>query len=203
MQLKMTTLKWILGVAVVAAGIGLITRPARATTVLPLAMADLVERSDTAVRVSVVSVRFVVQGVTPFRVTEVRVLEPLYNARAGEVFEVWQRGDGVVVVLGDPWLEPGDEGLAFLIQQEDRFYLTALAQSWWRLDESGPGVDADARMARRDLAGLTIFRRPDSPALASNALSWGGLRDEVLLEVSLFDPGWLTGASARAMGWQP
>lgn len=148
---------------------------ARATTVLPLALSDLVERSDVVAHVRVSSVHVVQTAEAPFRVTEIEVIEPFLGTRPGEVFEVWQRGDGYVFVVGDPWLEPGQEGLAFLRQVDGRTYLTALAQSWWRIEDQG-----GAALARRDLAGLTIVTSDRTVVTPPNQARWADLRQLVL-----------------------
>lgn len=149
--------------------------PARATVVLPLALSDLVDRSDVVARVRVVSTRIVQTPEAPFRATELEVVEGFAGAQPGETFEIWQRGDGYVFVIGDPWLEPGQEGLVFLRHVDGRFYLTALAQSWWNIEGQG-----DELIAQRDLSGLEILHRDVTVMVPPNQISWSSLRQMVL-----------------------
>ena len=148
---------------------------ARATTVLPLSMADLVQRSDVVAHVRVGAVRVVRTAEAPFRVTEIEVVEPFLGARRAEVFELWQRGDGRVFVVCDPWLEPGQEGLAFLRQVDGRTYLTALAQSWWRIEDQAGGA-----VARRDISGLVVVTRDRTVMMPPDQNRWTHLRQLVL-----------------------
>jgi hypothetical protein len=108
-------------------------------------------------------------------VTEIEVVEPFLGARRAEVFELWQRGDGRVFVVGDPWLEPGQEGLAFLRQVDGRTYLTALAQSWWRIEDQAGGA-----VARRDLSGLVVVTRDRTVMMPPDQTRWAHLRQLVL-----------------------
>ncbi len=155
----------------------LATRGAGATTALPLTLADLVRLSDTVAHVRVLSVRTEGTSGTSFRVTEVEVLEDFAGARPGERFDIWQRGGPGSLVMGDPFLNAGQQGLVFLRHVNGRTYLTALAQSWWRIDGDG-----DDTMARRDLSGLTIVHHGQRTPLPPDELRWSELRDRVARE---------------------
>ena len=156
--------------------------PALATYVLPLSLEQLAARSDAVAHVRVGQVRVVQTEEAPFRITELEVVEAMTGTSPGERLELWQRGDGYLMVVGDARLRPGDEGLVFLVRRGDRCFLTALAQSWWRLEQEG-----DARVARRDLQGLRVVVRDDSPAMPPNRLAWDDLRDRVDLAVTGVD----------------
>ena len=66
---------------------------AHATTMLPMSLEDLADRSDVVAHVRVGEVRFVQRDDAPFRVTELIVVEAFQGATRGEVLELWQRGD--------------------------------------------------------------------------------------------------------------
>jgi len=149
--------------------------PGHATTVLPMSLEDLVDRSEVVAHVRVGQVRILQQDNVPFRVTELEVIEAFQGARRGEVLELWQRGDGQIFVVGDPFLEEGQEGLAFLRRVEGRVYLTALAQSFWWID--GQGVQA---VARRDLDDLAIVPLGEPRVMPPNRLRWAELRELVI-----------------------
>ncbi len=144
---------------------------ARATSVLPLALEDLVERSDVVAHVRIVSVRVEQTPEAPFRLTEIEIVESFRGAQPGETFEIRQRGDGRIFVIGDPWLEPGQEGLAFLRQVEGQTFLTALAQSWWRFEGQG-----DEIVAQRDMSGLELIRLGETVLTPPNRARWSQLR---------------------------
>jgi len=65
-----------------------------------------------------------------------------------------QRGDIFYGVPGDAALQRGQRVVAFVREVRGQWYLTALAQSVWYVD--GKGDDA---AIRRDLSGLSLFRR--------------------------------------------
>lgn len=156
----------------VAIGLLCLVRPAQATVVLPLSLEDLAERSDVVAHVRVGAVHLVSTAEAPFRVTELEVVEVFAGgARPGDVLELWQRGDGHVIVVGDPWLQGGEEGLVFLRRVEGRIYLTALAQSWWRFEGSGQG-----RVARRDLSQLEVVETDPPVTMPPSAAPWETLR---------------------------
>jgi hypothetical protein len=148
---------------------------ARATLVLPMSLRSLAERSDVVARVRVGRIRAARTPEAPFRVTELEVLEVFAgDAAEGQVLDLWQRGDGRIFVVGDPWLQGGEEGLVFLVREGSRAYLTALAQSWWRLEGGG-----QQRVARRDLSGLTIVTAGRPTAMPPDEAPWTLLRDLV------------------------
>ncbi len=149
--------------------------PARATTVLPLSLEDLVERSDVIAHVRIGEVRIVQRTRTSFRVTTLHVLEGFDGVGPGQTLELWQRGDGNTFVIGDPWLEPGEEGLAFLRRVDGVIYLTALAQSFWWIEGQG-----DEATARRDLRGLEIVPLGAPRVTPPNRSTWDRLRQMVL-----------------------
>jgi len=156
-------------VLVVAGGI------AHATTMLPLSLDDLVDRSDVVAHVRVGDVRIVQRADAPFRATELVVVEAFQGARRGDVLELWQRGDGRVFVVGDPMLEPGQEGLAFLRRVDGRIYLTALAQSFWWIDrQSGEAT------VRRDLRSINMVLINAPRVLPPDSGTWANLRELVL-----------------------
>lgn len=161
-------------VAVIAFG-----SPLMATTVLPLSLTDLLERSDVVARVRVGEVRLFQGERAPYRVTELRVIEGLAGASQGEVIELWQRGNDVVSVVGDPRLNTGDQGLAFLVRHRDRAYLTALAQSFWWLEGQGEEL-----VARRDLSGLSFVAPEGEVRMPPARIEWERLR-QAILDLSL------------------
>jgi hypothetical protein len=153
-----------------------------ATTMLPLSMDDLIGLSDIVAHVRVGEVRFERSPDAPFRVTELRVLESFQGVRQGETLELWQRGDDNTIVVGDPVLQTGQQGVAFLRQNGDRVYLTAMGQSFWWIEGEGTSI-----VARRDLDGITIVNRSETRLTPPNLLSWDSLRRLILrvrLEVS-------------------
>jgi hypothetical protein len=148
---------------------------ASATTMLPMSLADLVDRSDVVAHVAVGQIRVVQGEGAPFRVTDLVVVDAFQGARRGDVLELWQRGDGVLFVVGDPMLEEGQEGLAFLRRVDGRFYLTALAQAFWWIDGQGGGA-----LARRDLGGIAVLPSGAPRALPPDLVRWGDLRAMVV-----------------------
>lgn len=152
---------------------------ARATTVLPLSLADLIERSDVVSHVRVVSHRVEQAPDAPFTITEVEVVEGFRGAQRGDSFEIRQRGDGYIFVVGDPILEPGQQGLIFLRQVDGQTYLTALAQSWWRFEGQGEEL-----MAERDMSGLHVVRRDETVLTPPNRVPWSRFRQELLQAIA-------------------
>jgi hypothetical protein len=161
----------LVGIALVLAA----TSQAQATTVLPLSLDDLTDRSDVVAHVQVQQVSVMRRDGVPFRVTELLVVEAFMGAQRGEVLELWQRGDGRIIVIGDPLLESGQEGLAYLRRVEGRIYLTALAQSFWFIEGQG-----EQSMARRDLSELAILPLGEPTVMPPNRLLWAELREMVL-----------------------
>jgi hypothetical protein len=151
------------------------TSHVHATTVLPISLEDLVDRSDVVARVHVGQVTMVRRDGVPFRVTELTIVEAFMGARRGEVLELWQRGDDRIIVIGDPILEPDQEGLAFLRRVEGRIYLTALAQSFWYIEGQG-----EQAVAQRDISDLAILPLGEPTVMPPNNLRWIELRDLVL-----------------------
>lgn len=148
---------------------------ARATTMLPMSLEDLVDRSDVIAHVRVGAVHVEQRSESPFRVTDLTVLESYQGAQSGDVLRIWQRGDGNIFVIGDPMLEPGEEGLVFLRRVDGRYYLTALAQSfWWIREQSG------ALIAERDIRQVTLVPLGEPRSLPPNRVSWSRLREMVL-----------------------
>jgi len=159
------------GLVVAAALLGSATT-AKATVVLPLSLEDLVDRSDIVAHVRVGSVRFESTPEAPFRITDLELVEVFSgNAHVGDVLPLRQRGDGRVIVIGDPWLQGGEEGLVFLRQVEGRTYLTALAQSWWRFEGTG-----QRRVASRDLSSLEVVPTDPPVSMPPNRAPWADLR---------------------------
>jgi hypothetical protein len=152
-----------------------VAMPAAATTMLPMSLDDLVGHSDVVAHVRVGQTRIVQGRGAPFRVTELVVVEAFLGARPGETLELWQRGDGVLFVVGDPMLEEGQEGLAFLRRDGDRVYLTALAQSFWWIDGQG-----DLTVARRELGGISILAAGEARTMPPDLARWSELRQMVL-----------------------
>lgn len=148
--------------------------PAHATTVVPLSLDDLIDLSDVIVHVRVGQVRIVQGDQAPMRVTDLEVLESFHGSQSGEILQLWQRGDGYLIVTGDPWLEPGQEGIAFLRRVQGRIYLTALAQSFWWIDDSGQP------MASRNLRGLTFVALGEPRVVPPNRIRWAVLREMVI-----------------------
>lgn len=161
----------LIGVALIFA----VTSQVHATTVLPMSLDDLADRSDVIAHVHVQQVSIVQRDGVPFRVTELLVLEAFMGARRGEVLELWQRGDGRIIVIGDPFLESNQEGLAFFRRVDGRIYLTALAQSFWFIEGQG-----DQSIARRDLSDLAILPLGEPTVMPANRLPWSELRELVL-----------------------
>jgi hypothetical protein len=149
--------------------------PAAATTMLPLSLRDLVDRSDVVVHVRVGAIRVVQGQGAPYRVTELVVVEAFQGARRGETLELWQRGDGALFVVGDPILEEGQEGVAFLRRVDGRIYLTALAQAFWWIDGQG-----EQALARRDLGAISILLAGEPTALPPDLAPWSELRRMIL-----------------------
>jgi len=149
---------------------------AAGTVVIRLSLRQLAERSDAVAYVRVGDAQSRQGDNTPFRVTELRVLEALRGANEGEVLDLWQRGDRTTSVVGDGVLERGDEGLVFLVRRgPSRVYLTALAQSFWRRSQGRDG----AAVAVRDLSGLHLITRDRSEVRAPDVAAWEDLRDRV------------------------
>lgn len=142
-----------------------------ATTVLPLSLEDLVSRSDIVAHVRVGQVRVVPREGVPFRVTELHVVEAFQGIGRGEVLELWQRGDGRLIVIGDPFLESGQEGLAFLRRVDGHIYLTALAQSFWWIEGQG-----EQAVAHRDLSDLAVVPMGEPTVMPENQIPWAELR---------------------------
>lgn len=161
----------LIGVAFVIAT----TAQVHATTVLPISLDDLADRSDVVAHVHVQQVSIEQRDGVPFRVTELLVVEAFMGAQRGEVLELWQRGDGRIIVIGDPFLESNQEGLAFFRRVDGRIYLTALAQSFWFIEGEG-----DQAIAERDLSDLAILPLGEPTVMPPNRLPWADLREMVL-----------------------
>lgn len=156
-----------------------VATPAAATTMLPMSLADLVDHSDVVAHVRVGAIRIVQGQGAPFRVTELVVVEGFQGARPGETLELWQRGDGVLFVAGDPMLEEGQEGVVFLRRVGGRLYLTALAQAFWRIDGEG-----EQALARRELGGVSILPAGEPTEMPPDLARWSALR-QMILDVCL------------------
>lgn len=149
--------------------------PAAATTMLPMSLDDLVGRSDVVAHVRVGQIRIEQGQGAPFRVTELVVVEAFQGTQRGETLELWQRGDGVLFVVGDPVLEAGQEGVAFLRRAGDRVYLTALAQAFWWIDGQG-----EPALARRELGGVSILDAGEPTVMPPDLARWSELRQMIL-----------------------
>jgi len=146
-----------------------------ATTMIPLSMEDLFERSDIVVHVRVGEIRFIQEPDAPFHVTQLVVIESFQGARPDETLELWQRGDDHTIVIGDPILQTGQQGVAFLRQEGDRVYLTALGQSFWWLEGEGTSV-----VARRDLTGINMLTLGETRLTPPDIAPWASLRQLIM-----------------------
>lgn len=133
-------------------------RAARATVVVPLGRADLVNRSDLVVRATVLDQQSDWNADRSQIVTLTRLRVAGYLKGAGPAELVLRQFGGTVGqlasrVAGDARLEPGQDVFLFLRRGEGVVFLTALAQAAYYVQPSSPP------RVRRDLSGLTFATR--------------------------------------------
>lgn len=134
--------------------LALVAGVAHATVVVPLSLADQVQRADLVVRATVGAQQsaFVPERGAILTWTSLQVTETL-KGQAPRTLTLRQMGgaaDGMVQrVPGDAVLQPGQDVVLFLHREGDTVFLLALAQSCYF-------VDATHGTVYRDLSNLTF-----------------------------------------------
>lgn len=155
MKLKRSYLLLVVMLSIFSGGLKL----SFATTIIPLSLEELVQKSTVIAHVKVIGQQVTVDGEASFLVTTLKIVQSYKgNLKKGDLIQIWQWGDGFAHVMGDPVLYPEREGLVFAKFENGRFYLTNLGQAWYdRVVEEGKII------AKEAIQGLTFYK-PINPA---------------------------------------